>query len=205
MKLVKFFIGAAICGLTFSACGSEKSSTKSNPKDEIEISNPIMDMCDGNPNRAWGEATNGRLAYAKQYAEGQARAALARNIQAAIKTASKECDFDWTKASYTGTEGASVTDQGSKAEGLTQQITQMTLNNVVVLKTQVKQRANGLYHVFVAVEQQDAPAKMANKVIEQVKQRVSDEERLKMQYQFQKFEEAIDKELQKQKDDMYKQ
>jgi len=205
MKFVNYLIGAAVCGFMLMGCGTPKSTTMSNPDKEIEITNPIMELADGNPNRAWGEATNGRLSYAKQYAEGQARAALARGIQTAIKTASKECDFDWTKASYTGQEGASVSDQGAKAEGLTQAITSMVLNNVVVIKTSVKQRPNGLYHVFVAVEQQDAPAKMANKVVEQVKQRVSDEDRLKMQFQFQKFEEAIDKELQKQKDDMYKQ
>lgn len=193
-------------GLMLTNCGSSKKATTGRVSDEkkIELDECIV-MADGNPNRAFGEATNGRLSYAKQYAEGQARAALARKISTAIETATKEMDLQWNKSAYSGDEGAMAMDEGSKAEGKSQQIAKLVLENVVVMKTSVYQKPNGLYHVYVCVEQQDAPAKMASKISNQVKQQVSDEERLKMEYQFQNFEKSIEKELEKIKDNQYKQ
>ncbi len=196
----------SICIGMLTSCGSSKKMTTGtvNSEKKIEQDECII-MADGNPNRAWGEATNGRLAYAKQYAEGQARAALARKISSAITTATNENDLQYDKASYNGTEGAIVSDQGSKAEGKTMQIAKLVLNNVVVMKTSVYQRPNGLFHVYVCVEQQDSPHELASKINGKVKQQVSDEDRLKMDYQFKKFEETVEKELQKMNDEKYKQ
>lgn len=206
MKFIKLCMVVLFGGLMLTNCGSSKKATTGRVSDEkkIELDECIV-MADGNPNRAFGEATNGRLSYAKQYAEGQARAALARKISTAIETATKEMDLQWNKSAYSGDEGAMAMDEGSKAEGKSQQIAKLVLENVVVMKTSVYQKPNGLYHVYVCVEQQDAPAKMASKISNQVKQQVSDEERLKMEYQFQNFEKSIEKELEKIKDNQYKQ
>ena len=46
---------------------------------------------------------------------------------------------------------------------------------------------------------------MASKIKNSISQQVSDEERLKMEYQFKKFEETVEKELGKLKDEKYKQ
>ena len=85
------------------------------------------------------------------------------------------------------------------------QIAEHVLTNVVVMKTSIFQKPNGLYHVYVCVEQQDSPTTMASKIKNSISQQVSDEERLKMEYQFKKFEETVEKELGKLKDDKYKQ
>ena len=206
MKCFKYFLIAIVGGLVFSSCASSKKATTGRVSDEKKVDlDECIIMADGNPNRAFGEATNGRLSFAKQYAEGQARAALARKISSVIKTATNENDLQWSKSAYNGEEGAMAMDEGSKAEGKSMQIAELVLENVVVMKTSVYQKPNGLYHVYVCVEQQDAPSKMASKISNKVKQQVSDEERIKMQYQFQKFEESIEKELEKMKDQKYNQ
>lgn len=189
------------------SCGSSKQTLNTgiaSSEKKIDLDECII-MADGNPNRAWGEATNGRISDAKAYAEGQARAAIARKISTAITNATNENNVAWQQSSYSGSEGATVRDEGGKQEGKTAQIVKMVLDNVVVMKSSVYQKPNGLYHVYVCVEQQDSPSKMANKIANKVKQQVSDDDRLKMQFQFEKFEESIEKELQKMKDEQYKQ
>ena len=56
---------------------------------------------------------------------------------------------------------------------------------------------NRQYHVFVCVEYQGDASSMSNKIVDRVKQLVPDEDRIKMEYQFQKFAEEIEKELAK--------
>ena len=204
-KITNLFF-ASVCGLIMlCSCATTKQNTgMASSEKKIELDECIL-MADGNPNRAWGEAIHGKLSEAKALAEGQARAAIARKISTAITTATNENNISWSQSSYDGNEGATVRDEGGKQESKTLQIAQMVLDNVVVMKSSPYQRPNGLYHVYVCVEQQDAPSKIANKIANKVKQQVSDEDRLKMQYQFEKFEESIQKELQKMKDDQYKQ
>lgn len=133
----------------------------------------------------------------KSYAEGQARAALARAVSAIIKTATSESDLSWEKYSGTIAEGQSVTDEGSKGDGKILQIAEEVIGNTVVIKTNQYMQPNRQYHVFVCVEYQGDASSMSNKIVDRVKQLVPDEDRIKMEYQFQKFAEEIEKELAK--------
>lgn len=189
------------------SCGSTKQVINTgmvSSERKIELDECVI-MADGNPNRAWGENIYGDLSEAKANAELQARAAIARKICSVITDARKRNGISWGQSSYSGSEGAAVIDEGKKQEQLTEGVAHEVLNNVVVMKTSAYQKPNGLYHVYVCVEQQDAPSKMANKIAQKVKQQVSDEDRIKMQYQFEKFEDYIQKELQKMNDQQYKQ
>ncbi len=206
MKLLKTFASMlAICAI--SACGSSKQATTPSGSDkgtkqhawgtEIEL-NECQLLAEESPaTRAWGDATNHRLSFARSYAEGQARAALARAVAAIITTATNESDLGWEKYAGTLTEGASVVDEGSKSDGKVLQIAQEVIESAVVIKTNQYMQPNRQYHVFVCVEYQGDATKMADKIIDEVKQLVPDEDRIKMEYQFQQFEEKIEKELAK--------
>lgn len=196
-----------IMSLLFSGCGGSKNVTTPGGSTvgtkpsawgtEIEL-NECQVLAEASPaTRAYGEATNHRLSFAKTYAEGQARAALARAIAAKIRTASNEADLAWEKFSGTASEGQSVVDEGGKADGLTLQIAEQVVENTVVIKTNQYMQPNRQYHVFVCVEYQGDASGMASKIAEKVKQQVPDEERIKMEYQFKKFEEKIQQELEK--------
>ena len=199
------FAIASICLL--GACGGSKQvttpggttkGTKQAPwGTEIEL-NECQILAEQSPaTRAYGEATNHRLSFAKAYAEGQARAALARAISAIIKTTTNEADLSWEKYAGTTSEGQSVIDEGSKGEGKALQIAEEIVENTVVIKTNQYMQPNRQYHIFVCVEYQGDVTKMAAKIVDKVKQQVPDEDRIKMEYQFQKFEEKIEKELAK--------
>ena len=207
MKRIKVIscLFAAICLL--SSCGGSKQvttpsgsskGTKQAPwGTEFEL-NECQLLAEESPaTRAWGEATNHRLSLAKSYAEGQARAALARAVSAIIKTATSESDLSWEKYSGTIAEGQSVTDEGSKGDGMILQIAEEVIGNTVVIKTNQYMQPNRQYHVFVCVEYQGDASSMSNKIVDRVKQLVPDEDRIKMEYQFQKFAEEIEKELAK--------
>ena len=212
MKNKNIFRVIALCVIAttmFSACGSSQKvttpggTTKGTKQSawgtEIEL-NDCQALAEKSPaTRAWGEATNHRLSFAKAYAEGQARAALARAIASIIKTATNEADLQWEKYSGTITEGSAGTDEGSKAEGKAFQLAEQTVENTVVIKTNQYMQPNRQYHVFVCIEYQGDASSMANNIVNKVKQQVPDEDRLKMEYQFSKFEEKIKEELAKQK------
>lgn len=166
---------AMICLL--SACGGSKQVTtpSGNTKGtkqsawgtEIEL-NECQLLAEESPaTRVYGEATNHRLSFAKAYAEGQARAALARAVSAIIKTATNEADLSWEKYAGTTSEGQSVTDEGSKGDGKVLQIAEEIVGNTVVIKTNQYMQPNRQYHVFVCVEYQGDASSM-NKIVDPV-------------------------------------
>lgn len=206
MKNLFFLLISCLVISSFSACKSSKQATpsgvtkgtKSTPwGTELEL-NECQLLAEESPaTRAYGEATNSRLSFAKSYAEGQARASLARAISAIIKTATNESDLSWEKYSGTTTEGNSVTDEGSKGDGKVLQIAEEVLSNTVVIKTNQYMQPNRQYHVFVCVEYQGDVSAMASQISQKVQQQIPDKDRIKMEYQFKKFEEEIEKELDK--------
>lgn len=208
MKHLKFIIAglAAICLL--NSCGGSKNATTPSGYTkgtkstawgtEIEL-NECQLLAEESPaTRAYGEGTNHRLSFAKTYAEGQARAALARAVSSYITAASKEAGLNWNQYAGNDTEGQSATDEGSKGDLEVQQIAQEVIANTVVIKTNQYMQPNRQYHVFVCVEYQGGASEMAEQITKKLEQMVPDEERIKMEYQFQKFHEEIQKELEKQ-------
>lgn len=145
--------------------------------------------------RAYGEGTAAKYSAAKTYAEGQARAALARAVSSYITTASEESSLYWGKYAGTTEEGNSVTDEGYKGNETALQIAEEVVENAVVIKTNQYIQPNRQYHVFVCLEYQGEPSQMAEEITRKVEQLVPDEERIKMEYQFQKFQEKINEEL----------
>lgn len=207
MKHIFSFALLGFIIIAFSSCGGSKQvttpsgssvGTKPSPwGTEIEL-NECQLLAEESPaTRAYGEATNHRLSFAKAYAEGQARAALARAIGTIIKTATNESDLSWEKYAGTNSEGQAVTDEGSKGDGMVLQISEEVVSNAVVIKTNQYMQPNRQYHVFVCVEYQGDASSMANSIVDKIEQQVPDEERMKMEYQFQKFKEEIEKELAK--------
>lgn len=204
----------ALCAVTtamLSACGSSKSSQASagggSPSRHSQSSaygtkqeeTECQRLAEEKPaTRAFGDATNHSLSYAKTYAAGRARAELALAVKGKITAATHEANINFEKYAGSDTEGSSISDQGSKQDLMIQQIAEETIENSVVIKTETYIQPNRQYHVFVCVEYQGDATKMANTIVDKVKQRIPDEDRIKMEYNFQKFEEKIKQELESQ-------
>lgn len=80
---------------------------------------------------------------------------------------------------------------------MTLQIAEETIKNTVIIKTSQYMQADGSYQVFVCLEYKDGLSKMADDIVEKVRQQIPDDDRIKMQYEFQKFRERIEAELKK--------
>ncbi|MBC8601637.1 hypothetical protein H8784_07855 [Parabacteroides acidifaciens] len=206
MKNLKGFIAIGIIASTvLCGCGGSKKATTqwSGPsKMKIEL-DECQELAQQKPEvRSWGEGINFRLSTASNYAEMQARGKFARAIAAKIKTAQEESGFTYGKYSSNMKEGAGVRDEGSNSNEMTLQVAEETIKNTVIIKTSQYLQADGSYQVFVCLEYKDGVSKLADDIVDNVKQRIPDEERIKMQYEFQKFRDRVEEELKKEMSDV---
>lgn len=203
MRQFKFIALSIIASCMLSACGGSKQvvATKSNVVQETVVD---LDKCEKyalqKPEvRAVGEAYDFRISNAKTYAEGQARAEMRRKIESAIKSASGEDGAGYGKHASSGNDGASVRDEGDKKNIFVEQIAEGIVSNTAVVEMSKYLRNDGSYHVYVCIEYLDGVTKMAENIAKQVEQKVSDDERMKMNFEFNKFREHIENEMKKQK------
>jgi hypothetical protein len=202
MKTLKFFVGAAVAALVLASCGASKNTVteKQAPKVDGTLleSNACMDLVDQNPAvRQWGNGKSFNQSTAVAMAEADARSKFASALEAKIKAATEQNTIDWTKYSGSDTEGASVTDNGTKLNNLIHSVANQTITNTKTIKTLRYMLPNRQYNVYVTLEYDGKVGDMAKKIAETVQQRVSDEDRMKMQFEFNKFKESIEKELEK--------
>lgn len=149
--------------------------------------------------RAWGNARNFDLSTAVAIAEGDARAKMARAIATAVTTATQQSNFNITQYAGNSTEGQEATDSGNKQNALVKQLAKEVVENAVVIKTTRYILPNRQYNIYVCLEFQGGTSGMSKRIVEKVKQQISDEDRMKMEYEFQKFQKSVDEELAKMK------
>ena len=189
----RFIITSIICLLGYSIYAQVDIKGNSLHGMAIELTLSEQMALERPETRASGEGVAARLAQAKIYAEGQARGALARAIASMIKTASEESGLGWEKYASDGDEGSSVSDEGTKSENSTQQIAEEVVQNAVVIQQDNFRQPDRRYKVFVCIEYRGDAKSIVNKI----KQQIPDEDRMKMEYEFQQFEKKVNEELSK--------
>lgn len=205
MKRFKVFsaAGIALVGLLVSACKGpgQVAAPKSNIVQEVyqEVDKCVKMAMAKPETRTWGEAYDYRISFATSYAEGQARAQMRRKISAAIASATGEDGAGYEKSASSGNEGQSVRDEGRKKNNYVDQVANGIVNNMAVIETSQYLRNDGSYHIYVCLEYRDGISKMSENIAKNVEQQVSDDERMKMNFEFNKFRERIENELRKQK------
>ena len=199
MKLARFFMIALMGSVLFSSCGSSKKATTES--DEVEVQeNECRRLARQKPStRAWGEAINFDMSRAISFAEMNARAKFARAIQAAMMSAQRAEAAGYNKGTTDGENGMQVGDDMSKNNDMNQSIAEREVKNTVVIKDQIFKMKDGRYHAYVTLEYSGDVAEMATQIANKVKQQISDDERMKMNFEFKKFREDIEKELEKMK------
>lgn len=198
MKEIKNFIFVLAAAFVLSSCGGSKQTiAPSNLPARTKIAKDECQLLqEKRPEiRAWGEGISYSLSSASNAAELQARAKFARALNAKVKAIEGSQNFDYNKSSTNGREGATVRDEGANRNGMQLSDAEEVIRNAVIINTSQFMLQDGSYQVFVCLEYKEGVAKMAEDITEKVKQRVSDEDRIKMQYEFQKFRELIEKEL----------
>lgn len=198
----KYFVALVICtiGMTFFACGSQKQATIASPTKVKLALDECQEYAQQKPStRAWGEAVRYDLSEATEYAELSARSKFARAIASAIKTAQSTDNSGYRKSSSDGKQGGSVRDEDSKQNSMSIAIANEVVRNTVIVKTSQYQQVDGSYQVFVCLEYQAGVGQLAKDVANKVKQQVSDEDRMKMNFEYEKFRQRVEEEMRKAK------
>lgn len=203
MKKNKFFIVATIVAATigFTACSSSKAvseTSKALNQEEVKVEMTKSEELafDKPAIRDFGEGTNFNLSFAKTFAEGQARAAFQRKVEALVQTASEEAFTGYQQASTNGAESSIVSDQDIKSGAFAKQVAEGILKNTATIHADKFKKADGQYHVYVCIEYQGEVGEMVEKMVEAAKKRVpqqvSDDERVKIQFEIEQFKKKLE-------------
>ena len=207
MKKTMFIIAAMFAVVIgFTACSSSKAVSETGKalnREEVEVKmTKSEELAFEKPaTRASGEGTNFDLSFAKTYAEGQARAEFQRKLEALVKTASEQGNTGNNVASTTGAESGLVGDQGYKNSAFAKQVAEGIVRNTAIIHADKFKKVDGQYHVYVCIEYlgeiSDIVDHMVSAAKRQVPQQVSDEERLKIQFELEQFKKSLEEDFKK--------
>lgn len=146
--------------------------------------------------RASGKGGSSRESAAMSRARLEARAAFAESISSSILSAAKACGFDLTQYAGDDEEGHEMTDGGEKQNNLIKSLAQQVIEGSPVVKTnKYYNKKTRRFTIFVCLEYNGEVSKLAKDMTERVKQKVSDDDRMKIEYNLDKFEKEIENQL----------
>lgn len=200
MRKYEILMAIAISAMALSSCGGSKgvAMQDTTPKKVKLALDECQELAMQKPEvRAWGEGINFSLSSASNAAELQARAKFARAIAAKIIAAEQSSGLSYRQSSTNTKTSENVRDEGSKSNEDIMSIAEETIKNTAIIRTSQYMMQDGSYQVFVCLEYKEGISKMADEITNRVKQRVSDDDRMKMEFEFSKFRERMQEELKK--------
>jgi len=197
-KTVIYIALVAIGSATLVSCGSSKQTAASQPESKVIALNPCEVLQEQHPAiRAVGRGTHFMESTAKNLAENQARGAFARAIATRVKTSTSEDALGYNIFSADKTTSERATDAAGKQNDFVTGIANEIVRNTVVIKTHKERAANDQYDIWVCVEYTGDVAKMADAVAKAVQQRIPDDVKMKMNFEFDKYRQQIQAEIEK--------
>ena len=146
--------------------------------------------------RAAGKGVSSRESVAVRVARAQARAAFAEAISSAVNSALKISGFDVSQYAGDDEEGHEVSDGAEKTNTMIKSVSKQVIENTQVVKTnKFYNKKTRKYTVFVCLEYNGDIAKLSKEIANKVSQKISDEQRMKIDFELENFEKEIEKEL----------
>ena len=146
--------------------------------------------------RAAGKGVSSRESVAVQVARAQARAAFAEAISSAVNSALKISGFVVSQYAGDDEEGHEVSDGAEKTNTMIKSVSKQVIENTQVVKTnKFYNKKTRKYTVFVCLEYNGDIAKLSKEIANKVSQKISDEQRMKIDFELENFEKEIEKEL----------
>ena len=204
----KTFLSSAVAVVVvfFTSCGSSKNAISAS---KAELENPYgvqlsqtkseQMAAEAPGRRAFGKGVSFNESTAHQIAEMDARAKLSRALDAAIVSASKAINFDITQYAGSDNEGMKKTDGGEQQNSLTKSISSNIVSGATVINSDKFYGKDRKYTVFVCLEYNSSVAEIAKNATEQIKQRVSDDDRKKIQQENEKYQMEVENNLKQNK------
>jgi hypothetical protein len=181
-KLTYSFILLALMGALIVGCkGKDKL-----PKGETEVNIPCSgpDYFTNNKYfRANSLGESGDLVVSKKKAMDNARAELASSIQSTVKTV--------TDNYVNSREFNNKEELEERFEQLNRTIVDQTLKGIKMICEKQVKTDKGSFRTYVAIELS------ADNIVNEYNERLSKDERLKIDYDYEKFKETFDKEMDK--------
>lgn len=176
--------GAVIMGGTFTSCKSSKEVSNVKNETVIEVYCSGSDYrSDKNNFRANSIGESSDQVVARKKAMSNAKADLAGLIQTVIKG---------TTDNYTNSrEFNNVEEVEERFETLTREVINQQLNNVKVICEKQTITKEGRYKTYIAIEMG------VDALEEALNNRLSKDQRLKVDYDYEKYKETFDKEMEK--------
>ena len=177
-------VGAVIISSTFTSCKSKKEVTEVKNETLVEI------FCSGPEYRsdksnfranATGKSTD--MEIARKKASSNSKAALAAQIQTTIKGV--------TDNYVNSREFNNVEEVEERFEVLNREVVNQQLNNVITICEKITQTKTGTYKCYMAIEMS------VDALEEALNNRLSKDQRLKVDYDYEKYKETFDKEMEK--------
>ncbi|MBI9055375.1 MAG: LPP20 family lipoprotein [Bacteroidales bacterium] len=177
-------VGAVVFGSTFTSCKSkqEVSNVKNETLIEVYCSGPDY-RSDKNNFRANSIGESLDQGTARKKAMSNAKADLAGLIQTVIKG---------TTDNYVNSrEFNNVEEVEERFESLTREVLNQQLNNIKVICEKQTITKEGRYKTYVAIEMS------VDALEDALNSRLSKDQRLKVDYDYEKYKETFDKEMEK--------
>lgn len=189
MKTTKWLLVPAIATSLLAgtaSCKSKKGTPIQKETGAKEITLPFSSReyrTDENFFRAKNVGKSPDLATAKKIALNNAKSELASNIQTIIKKVTDQYTNQRTVGNKQEFE--------NKFEELSREVTNLTIGNIVVKDEKVFKEEDGSYTYWVAIE--------ANKkdIFDNIEKRISNDAKLRLDYDKKKFEEIFNAEMKK--------
>lgn len=185
----------------FALTGCKTSKNVSSSLGAVEIPQNICEtLAQEKPaTRAYGKGTHFNEMTAKNIAAAQARRDFANAIMAKIKTATSGDASSYEVYSGDSNSGNAESDQANKNNDSFLSIAEGIVSNTAIIKSVKFLLPNKQYEYWVCIEYLDGVSEMATKITKEVEQRISDEEKLKMNFEFEQFRKRMESELESMK------
>ena len=194
---------AIVASVMLAACGSSKKATTSQP--DVAVPQATLsgetalvdEPCDvyamlAPAKRATGEGIHFQASTARNVAELNARAQLARALQVCIEATSKTFADGATKFAADDTTGTSGTDQTASLADRAAGIAKELIKGAPVVKMSRYKTANNQYRVYVCVEYSEEVPQMAAKIAKTFKDQLTPDEKLRIKFNEELFKKEME-------------
>ena len=185
-RITPFALAGLLLGLTAVTTGCKKNKEVAKPKGEVEI----VEFCTGDEYKsdsknfrssATGESQDREIA--KKKARSNASTRLAQTVSATIKAV--------TDNYVSSTEFNNREEATESFNELSRTVVDQELRGAIAICEKLTQRENGIYVAYVALELS------GEKVASKYNEKISEDERIKAEYNYERFKETWQEEMDK--------
>lgn len=150
--------------------------------------------------RDWGEGLRVESVDAVYDAIENAYAKFATRLETVVTAAFSRFSQEYTKGSVDETNKVvRVGDNTVLRKNFTSTATEQIVKNTAIIKTNRYQQEGGLFKAYACIEYRGTIEELAESIALKVKNQLSDEEKLKMNFDYQQYKKEIEEQLKKMK------